>query len=149
MQRQLRRHQPHRAHSADGGSFSLTVRNQTTIVRETQVVKQFNLAEFLAMPPGTVFSFWRPAIANGLHVKGETIQHDDADSLPYDADFYYLPLLPEAANTSGPLDLTPVMSNSLYRWGMYDEDQLFAVYEKDDLAILVRRFGRDPQNDDC
>lgn len=107
-------------------------------------MKQMPLDEFLKLPPGAVFSFWKPCVSDGLHVKGETIERNPLDSTE-PAGFYYLPLLPEAEDTYGRVENhSPVLPTSLYRWGVFDFDQLFAVYEADDLAALVSSLGANP-----
>ncbi len=107
-------------------------------------MKQMSLDEFLTLPPGAVFSLWEPCVSNGLHVKGRTIVQDIGDG-PFSNDFYYLPLLPEPADMNAQVsDLTPKLPTMLYRWGMYDYDQLFAVYESEDVAAVVAAFGKDP-----
>lgn len=110
-------------------------------------MKQMTLAEFVQLPPGTVFSFWEPCIATGLHVKGNTIEQVAFNSDTAN-DFFYLPLLPEPDSLQdygGPGFPPPCLPALLHRWGMYDHAQLFAVYEPNDVRDLIAALsGADP-----
>lgn len=90
---------------------------------------------FAALPPGTVYSYWTPAVAAGLFVKGFTIRDDRGEPGVVKAqDFYERPLLPHPRDAH---DLSPALPEWECRWGMFDYDQLFAVYEDADLAELA------------
>ena len=101
-----------------------------------------NKKTFLAMPEGTIFAYYNPIVFEGLHVKGETISQF--------SDFYYQDLIgniestgsddyfdkcneAEEKNTRLKLDF-----ECLDRDGMYDDDQLYAVYDLVDIAGLLR-----------
>lgn len=88
-------------------------------------------AEFAALPAGTIFSFWEPAYATGLHVKGET--WDSAEGKPIDFLIRDLLPVPQDANLGS---LNPNLDQDYGRWGMFQFDQLFAVYKSDDLDAL-------------
>lgn len=93
-------------------------------------MKVMTLAEFLNQPPGVLFSFWEPCVSRGLHVKGETLDGFDGRLI----DFFYQDLLPQSDGGGGP----PAFEDVGERWGAFDETQLFAVYEADDIALLSR-----------
>lgn len=95
-------------------------------------MKIVTLAEFVRLPEGVIFSFWAPCIADGLHQKCKTIAYNGDPDPP--RDFYYVNLLPTAIDPDDGVELNDLMC----RWGMYDHDQLFAVYEADDLDILKK-----------
>lgn len=95
---------------------------------------------FLALPSGTVYSHYKPQVSDGLMIKGETLTKFD---------WVYQDLLfnvegesseeasdkltdAEENGTSFNLDL-----NCASRDGMYDDDQLFMVYEKSDIESLI------------
>lgn len=104
-------------------------------------MKIINATEFLKMPSGTVFAKYKPCIFGDLRVKGET--YDDRN------DFVYAPLTLTVMNGgSDDLDdkLEDMQNNGTEeildieeygRDGMYDTDQLYAVYSKDDIKQLV------------
>lgn len=95
--------------------------------------------EFLSMPEGTVYSHYMPQVSEGLMIKGETWTNDwlyqdllfnvegntsdEASEKLQDA---------EESGTSFKLDL-----NCGSRDGMFEEDQLFMVYEKSDIESLI------------
>lgn len=102
-------------------------------------MKILNWTEFAAMPEGTVFSFWEPCIAEGLHQKGETWLHDGKPG-----DFWYSDLIASPApdkdgwaTPDGPLEVSDAES----RWGMFEYDQLFAVYERADVQHIIERLA--------
>lgn len=85
--------------------------------------------EFVKLPKGTVYCEWEPAVASGLFVKDESITFDgDAPR-----DFFTQPLLPRH---DGDPDVV-IFPDYGERWGMYEFDQLFAVYEANDVARLI------------
>lgn len=85
--------------------------------------------EFLSLPEGTLYSKYQPCVADEIHIKGETVMDDFCCvDISNSADFVY------AIGGSQPVDLeTP------YRDGCsLDKDQLFAVWELDDLKALAK-----------
>ena len=103
-------------------------------------MKIVDLKTFRAMPEGTLYSKYRPAYCDGLMIKGETWEYDflyqdlignlKAESSEIEAEQYDK----AEAGESVPLDF-----NVQGRDGLFEKDQLFAVYEKDDLAGLIAR----------
>lgn len=103
-------------------------------------MKILNLKEFRALPSGTVFMKYVPAAFGPLLIKGETIE----------CDFFYTNVTCEADadNSSIMMDmLDKAEADSDYsvpmnfevegRDGLYEKEQLFAVYEQDDLYGLL------------
>lgn len=98
-----------------------------------------NRKEFISMPSGTVYSHYMPQVSEGLMIKGDTWTNDwlyqdllfnveggssdEASDKLTDA---------EENGTSFKLDL-----DCGSRDGMFDEDQLFMVYEKSDIERLI------------
>jgi hypothetical protein len=100
---------------------------------------------FLAMPEGTVFSKYKPCIFDGLFVKA-------SHGGEYANDFLYDDLIaPVDAGDSGEGfdmlfasqergDEVPLtFSDATTRDGLFDDDQLFAVYSDDDVSMLIHR----------
>ena len=95
-----------------------------------------NRKTFLAMPEGTVFAKYEPCIFGELMVKGETWTNDflyqsfgwiDTDGEP----FVVLSKMEKSQVISCPVDV------STRRDGLFDEDQLFAIYENEDIRAIV------------
>ncbi len=101
-------------------------------------MKYVKLRELAASPPGTIFSQWEPRIVAGLNV---------LQSQCSDVDFFYCPLTAQAeCPTYGVPDPPDLWSDrpplelldSVTRWGTYDEDEEFIVYEPADVERMVK-----------
>lgn len=69
-------------------------------------------------------------VCEGLFRKGSTIYRDD--ELKQDPiDYFQCSLVPECINGEAP-DIGPTES----RWGIFDHDQQYAVFEPADIAVL-------------
>lgn len=100
-------------------------------------------AEFLALPPGTVFMKFKPCIFDDMCIKGRSLEND----------FYYFPLM-YCVKAEGSSDLfdklfkassdsTVSLETDFFqrdRDGMFD-DQLFAVFERRDVEGLIEILG--------
>lgn len=104
-------------------------------------MKIVKLDQFLKLPPGTLFAKYVPCVFEELTIKGET--------LPATKDFCYQDIISVDAGTCGDsadmlflaeegasinLDL-----NCQGRDGCFEPDQLFAVYERQDVEQLIGR----------
>lgn len=104
---------------------------------------------FLAMPPGTVFAKYDPSIMRELMVKSDSVAN--AGDL---VDFRYMSLTDEV-DCSGSAERDHTMFaaeeegvpfalhfNTECRDGLFDADQLFAVWERDDVEGLIARLQK-------
>lgn len=93
------------------------------------------------MPPGTVFAKYDPCIFGEIQVKGETWGNDFLTQYLVDAidcsgsDELYR-LLHDAEHNGTELDMDFDCGS---RDGLFDDDQLFAVFSKKDLKGLIVR----------
>ena len=87
--------------------------------------------EFCELPDGTVFSYWDPCVATGLYRRGEVIS---VDGVP--RDFFEASLKAESYNGE-----KPVVDLIECRWGMFDYDQQFLVYDKEDIETIAVGLG--------
>lgn len=108
-------------------------------------MKIVNRNTFLSMPEGTVYSKYEPIFFGPLCIKGETIHREGA------GDFWYqniadaidsdnqaeMELLMDSAERNG--SSVPLYLHSEFRDGLYDEHQLFAVWEPNDVTALIVR----------
>jgi hypothetical protein len=105
---------------------------------------------FLAMPAETVFSKYTPSMFEGLNVKGDTIYSEGRA-----IDFFYQDIGADAIEVrdsgewGAKLDLSEQTGCELAmdfecqgRDGCFDDDQLFAVFSKADVAALMERLKR-------
>lgn len=101
---------------------------------------------FLGMPVGTVFSKYDPSIIREPMVKLDTLEARGEV-----IDFYYSSLTDEV-DCSGSIERDGIMDlaviegarfalhfNTQCRDGLYDADQLFAVWERADVTGLIAR----------
>lgn len=90
-----------------------------------------NFHEFCGLPKGTVFSYWEPCIVSGLYRRGSVISYDGGPR-----DFFEATLI--AASWNGEFPVVDLVES---RWGEFDYDQLFLVYEPQDIAVIVQGLG--------
>lgn len=103
---------------------------------------------FLAMPEGTVFSKYDPSI-----IREPMVKCDYIESRGELIDFRYVSLTDEV-DCSGSIERDAIMYaaeesgtpfalhfNTQCRDGMYDKNQLFAVWERADVEGLISRLG--------
>ena len=115
-------------------------------------MKIVNREEFMKMPKGTVYSYYEPCIFEGLYVKASK-----EDNLFHDAkkrtlnDFVLIPLIDGFVKGSydnnvnhKDLDHFEFDLTCSVRDGLYDDKQLFAVYDKNDILKLVARITISP-----
>lgn len=113
-------------------------------------MKIVNRQIFLALPAGTIYSKYKPCIFDEMGMKGESLFYDDpGDGYCHD-DFYYAPIGSQIdcsgseeyfdrlnemvkAGVSYPVDM-----ETIGRDGFYEKEQLFAIWEKDDLLSLAK-----------
>lgn len=98
----------------------------------------YKFEEFLALPPGAIFS-QSDASGNvrGLFRKGTSLltSHDMRAYYKGDySDFYYHDLLPDAEDGDGK---TWPNINDGGRWGSFDPEELFVVYNPSDIEKMV------------
>lgn len=106
-------------------------------------MKIVDRAAFLAMPDGTVFAKYQPHVFDELAIKGETMGGDFVvqDLNPWftttTGDDYFDQLIAiQAGEPSPPLDY-----DCAGRDGLFDQDQLFAVFDRADLEALIDRLN--------
>ena len=101
-------------------------------------MKIVNLTEFRKLPEGTVYSRYEPCYFTGLFIKGDTLEldyiemslignvksHDTGD---------FLDKCEQPYGNSIPLDFECYGRN-----GCFEDDQLYAVYERVDVEDLIK-----------
>lgn len=98
---------------------------------------------FLEMPDGVLFSKYKPSVFENICIKGET--------LPSNNDFFVQQIV-DAVKCDDSGEFCDILDDSVKngtsfaldfecegRDGLYEEDQLFAVWEKDDVIGLIDR----------
>lgn len=105
-------------------------------------MKILNRKEFLLLPENTLFAKYHPCVIGELAIKGETFGNDFyvqsiADSIEANDTGEFIEKLAAAENGEDiRLDL-----NCEGRDGMFDDDQLFMVYDKQDVEAIIKRLS--------
>jgi hypothetical protein len=102
-------------------------------------MKIIDLQTFREMPSGILFSKYQPTYFGDLCVKDETLENDfyvsqiqDAIECESSEEFAELCIKAEKEGISLKMDF-----DTICRDGMFEEDQLFAVWEKEDIEQLI------------
>lgn len=100
-----------------------------------------NRQTFLALPAGTVFSKYRPKCFQEMQIKAETCGSNDfwstrvGDALAWGGTDEFIEITDRAeAGESVAMDFY-----IQDRDGLYDADQIFAVFERADVEALIER----------
>ncbi len=106
-------------------------------------MKIVNRAQFLALPPNTLFSKYNPCFFGELEIKGETWDHCNdflsqqvACAIACTGSQDFADKLEDAQELGVSLAMD---FDCQGRDGCFDEDQLFAVWEPADVAALIER----------
>jgi len=108
-------------------------------------MKIVNLTEFLKLPENTVYSNYQPCIFTCISIKGPNCG---------EIDFYCTDIHPVPVECTGSEDMMNILDSaektqsnftldfdSGGRDGCYQEDQLFAIWSKDDIQRLIKRLN--------
>ncbi len=103
-----------------------------------------NRTTFLSLPAGTLFSKYQPHCFDDLCIKGDTLGSDfyvqqinDAVDCHDSSEFGDILDTSERTGESFALDL-----ECESRDGMFDEEQLFAVWDESDVRNLIERLNK-------
>lgn len=101
---------------------------------------------FLSLPPDTLFSKFEPCVFGELSIKGETIGEDVdfysqsiADSLDWDYFLDFMDICSRAKETGESIKMD---FDSPSRDGLFEENQLFAIWETEDVKALILRLEK-------
>lgn len=103
-------------------------------------MKIINKEQFLKLPEGILFNEFKPLYFNYLNVKGETwdkdyIEMDLIGNIEADSSTEWADKVEDALESGQSLKLD---FDSWGRNGMFDKDQLYAVYEQEDIDALIQ-----------
>ena len=107
-------------------------------------MKIITRAEFLKMPKNTLYANYEPCWFGPISIKGETIGNDFlvqqiADSIVANDSEEFADKLEEAKNTGKSVEMDFDIEG---RDGMFEDNQLFAIYERRDIDYLINRLER-------
>lgn len=102
-----------------------------------------NLEDFRKLPEGTLFMKYEPCIFEDLNVKGETWEHDFLSE-----NITYWPDCTGSTDMAHKYEIAENGESILMdfdatgRDGCYEAGQLFAVYDKRDIEMLINKLNR-------
>lgn len=101
-------------------------------------MKIIKLEEFLKLPEGVIYSKYEPCIFGDIHIKGESWNPDFlccslVGNIASDSEDEFDKMC-ELAESGEDVNLC---FKTYYRDGIFNEDQLFAVYNKKDIQCLI------------
>lgn len=107
-------------------------------------MKIVNLTTFLALPKNTLFSKYGPCVFGALEIKGDTLSHDFlvqsiASAIDCKSSDEIVDILDHSEKTGASVKLDFECES---RDGMFDPNELFAVWEPSDVAQLIERLKR-------
>lgn len=97
-------------------------------------MKVVNRKEFLAMPPGTLYTLFKPCYTDGLAIKHDTLDNGN--------DWFYTELI--ASSENGDLvgmdagEKVPFSANWQGRDGAFDQEQKFIIYSPEDIRAFAK-----------
>lgn len=118
-------------------------------------MKIVNRQDFLKLPSGTIYSKYEPCTFEGLAIKGESLFYDHCANSPYCHDDFYTQQIESAIECSGSREFInrlkemrekgvsyPIDLKQKGRDGLYEKEQLFMVWEKEDLLELKKTIDK-------
>jgi len=99
---------------------------------------------FMAMPPDTLFSKWRPCCFDELTIKGDSISCDFfAQDIASAIEPFGLESLSETCDRSAETgEQISIDLECQGRDGCFDDEQMFAVWEAADVVKLIERLQK-------
>lgn len=100
---------------------------------------------FLAMPSGTVFAKFAPCWFGDLHIKGDSLDSNDfiaeaiTDAFDNNGSEQFADRCYEMKDKGASY---PMTFDATMRDGLFDDDQLFAVWDRSDVTALIERLSR-------
>jgi hypothetical protein len=94
-----------------------------------------NFKEFAAMPEGTIYSYFKPAIVDGLCRKGENIISEGEV-----IDYFTTSLIADVQVEEPPKnkgDEWNIENGLCGRWALYEYDQQYLIYEAEDIKAIT------------
>lgn len=107
-------------------------------------MKIVNLEEFRKLPEGTVFMKYSPWVFDELSVKGETWEGDFLyENISYMIENVSSTEFDDKLQTAQETGVSVLMDFDFTgRDGCHDKDQLFGVYDKRDIDMLIDKLQR-------
>ena len=97
--------------------------------------------EFVKLPPGTIFSYYEPMVLRGLYRKGESINGTSESP----TDYFECSIIPDCGEFSDCMLVaggqsvhpSPAVEMIEGRWGTFDNEQLYGVYDEPDVEKII------------
>jgi len=105
-------------------------------------MKIVNRDTFLSMPPNTVYANYKPCFFGEICIKGETLNNDFSFqsllNIKSESSEEFISILEDARANGNSFQLDLDCEG---RDGLFDKDQLFAIFEKQDVIMLIDRLS--------
>jgi hypothetical protein len=100
-------------------------------------MKIINKTEFYKLPSGTLYNDFTPYDFMGLKIKLETLENDNYEPI----DFMYQEIIGNVEQKCEDVlsEKFKIDYNEPDRDGMYEEDQMFAIYDQKDVKMLIHK----------
>ncbi len=98
-------------------------------------MKIVNRKEFLSLPAGTLFAKYAPCCFESINIKGETLTSNDFLS----SELFTFPMFGESCAMMELGESVDIETDCLCRDGLFDDEQLFAVFENSDIEKLIAK----------
>ena len=107
-------------------------------------MKIVNLKEFKKLPEGVLFMKYEPCYFEDLQAKGETLEHDFlSQNITYSIDCSGSDDFSTKLFESEEIGSDILMDfDCTDRDGCFDDNQLFAVYDRRDIEMLINKLNR-------
>ena len=103
-------------------------------------MKIYNRTEFMKLPEGTIFSSGQPFVFYDLRVKGESLEVDFLESSLMDIDCHCSKERAERFEEMHEKGTSYPINKSFGREGLFDDEMLYVIYEKEDLEYMIETF---------
>lgn len=105
-------------------------------------MKIYSRSEFMKLPSGTVFSSGENNCFMDLHIKGETWEVDFLQSSLIGIDSFSSEENADRMDEMEERGVSYPINRSYGREGLFDDNMLYLVYEREDMAYMIREFQK-------
>ena len=105
-------------------------------------MKIFSRSEFMKLPEGTIFSSGERFAFSYLHIKGETWGVDFLQSSLIDIESFSCQENFDRLDEMDQKGVSYPIRTSYEREGLFDENMVYLVYEKEDLKYMIEQMEK-------
>lgn len=102
-------------------------------------MKIYTRKQFMKLPEGTIFSSGEPYAFSGIYIKGETLDVDFVESSLIDIESFSSEDNVDRMCEMEENGASYPINKDYGREGLFDDDMLYMVYEKEDLEYVIQQ----------